>query len=125
MGKIFRYGIIGVATTLINIAVDFLLRTLGVHYSIAIIIAWLASVTFAFWGNKNIVFKNNASNKIRLYIEFMSSRILTLLIEIGFSALCIDVFNMSQVVVKILVQIVIIVLNYILGVLIFDKKKKK
>lgn len=125
MLKIIKYGIIGVMTTVINIIVDLSLRKIGLHYSFAILLAWFVAVMFAFWGNKNIVFQNKSTSKWQLFAEFMLSRVFTLVVEMLASAVCISIIGLNETIVKVVLTVVIIILNYILGVLIFDKKKNE
>ncbi|WP_175425253.1 GtrA family protein, partial [Paenibacillus nuruki] len=55
--EIISYLIFGVLTTLINIAVYFLLaNVVGMDFKVATSIAWLVSVLFAFFTNKKYVF---------------------------------------------------------------------
>lgn len=120
--EIFRYGIIGFGTTVINFILDFLLRYVGVPYQISIIVAWFVAVIFAYWGNKFFVFSitKKAGNT---FIKFMASRVGTLVIEEALSFVMITMLNTNQMLTKIFIQFIVIVLNYIFGVMIFKDKK--
>lgn len=122
--EIFRYGIIGFGTTVINFILDFLLRYVGVPYQISIIVAWFIAVIFAYWGNKFFVFSitKKAGNT---FIKFMASRVGTLVIEEVLSFVMISMFDINQVLAKLFIQFVVIILNYIFGVMIFKGRKHK
>ena len=50
--ELFKYGIIGVLTTIINvISYYFFVDILKINYIISTILSWLIAVIFAFWGN--------------------------------------------------------------------------
>lgn len=120
--EIFKYGIIGLGTTVINFILDFLLRHIGIPYQISIIVAWFIAVIFAYWGNKFFVF--SITRKIRnTFIKFIASRVGTLIIEEVLSLVMISVFDMNQVLTKLFIQFVVIILNYIFGVMIFRGRK--
>lgn len=121
---IFKYGIVGLGTTAINFILDFLLRHIGVPYQISIIVAWFVAVIFAYWGNKFFVFSitKKAGNT---FIKFIASRIGTLVIEEVLSLVMISMLDMNQVLTKLFIQFVVIILNYIFGVMIFKDRKYK
>lgn len=122
--EIFKYGIVGLGTTAINFILDFLLRHIGVPYQISIIVAWFVAVIFAYWGNKFFVFSitKKAGNT---FIKFIASRIGTLVIEEVLSLVMISMLDMNQVLTKLFIQFVVIILNYIFGVMIFKDRKYK
>lgn len=120
--EIFKYGIVGLGTTAINFILDFLLRHIGVPYQISIVVAWLVAVIFAYWGNKFFVF--SITRKIRnTFIKFIASRIGTLIIEEVLSLVMISMLDINQVLTKLFIQFVVIILNYIFGVMIFRGRK--
>lgn len=122
--EIFKYGIVGLGTTVINFILDFLLRHIGVPYQISIIVAWFVAVIFAYWGNKFFVFSitKKAGNT---FIKFIASRIGTLVIEEVLSLVMISMLDMNQILTKLFIQFVVIILNYIFGVMIFKDRKYK
>lgn len=122
--EIFKYGIVGLGTTVINFILDFLLRYAGVPYQISIIVAWFVAVIFAYWGNKFFVFSITKKTG-NTFIKFMASRVGTLVIEEVLSFIMITVFNTNQMLTKIFIQFIVIVLNYIFGVMIFKDKNIK
>jgi len=126
VAELFKYGIIGIFTTLINYIVFAVsLNYLKVSWVIANIIAWIASVLFAFWGNRNVVFKSKNSI-VKEMTSFFILRIVTLGIEYICLYLLIDIIKCDEYLAKILVNVIVIISNYILCKFsIFNKKETK
>lgn len=113
--EIISYLIFGVLTTLINIAVYFLLaNVVGMDFKVATSIAWLVSVLFAFFTNKKYVF-NSENNILKELLLFFGARLFSYVVDIGGMILLIDVFHINDNISKILVNIIVIVLNYFIS----------
>jgi len=73
-------------------------------------------VIFAFWLNRGMVFRvSYSSQKARFtaFLQFVSARILTLLLfELGLAAL-LSVLGMPNIIARVLVLVLVIVFNYI------------
>lgn len=126
--EIISYLIFGVLTTVINIVV-FDLLCFNMPYLIANVIAWFVSVLFAFVTNKAVVFRSH-TNKLKDYLmealKFFASRIVTLVLESVMLFIFIQCLQWNEMLVKLIAQVLVIVLNYILSKLIvFVKKPKK
>ena len=129
--ELIRYGIVGVLTTLVS-----LITYYGLVYTIidpknplmlqvANIISWIVSVIFAYITNRKFVFKSENTNKIKEASSFIFSRILTLILDMAIMFVGVSVLAYSDKFVKIFSQVVIIVLNYIIGkFLVFGKRKE-
>ncbi|WP_054680156.1 GtrA family protein [Lacticaseibacillus sharpeae] len=125
---IFRYIIVGVATTAVNMVVYFVLHHLGMNYLIANTIAWFASVVFAFFTNKQIVFRSAYTTKqafIRELVSFFTLRGVSLALDDGLMFLFISVMGLPSWVAKVITQVVVIISNYIFSKLIFVTKEEK
>lgn len=120
-GMFIRYVIIGGLTTLINFIVFFALKHLGVQYMVANTIAWLASVIFAFFTNKSIVFKSDAkAGQARTeLILFFVLRGISLLLDDGIMFVGVSLLTWPTPLVKIIDQVIVIISNYIFSKLIF------
>ena len=117
--EIIRYVIAGGCTTLVNLVSFALLRLLtDLTRSQANIIAILLAIIFAFFANKLFVFKSHSENAwlyIREFISFLAARLLAMLVEVlGTNILC-DSFRYNEMLSKIIIQIVVLVINYIFG----------
>lgn len=125
--ELIAYGVVGVMTTVINMVVFWLFNTpLAVHYTVANIIAWVLAVVFAFFANKIFVFENHGwSGTVVLHeaTTFFLSRIASLLVDMAGMALMIDVLHCEEMLSKLVVNILVILINYVLGKFwVFGKK---
>ncbi len=129
-GEIIRYLIIGVLTTVISIATYFILTKLfldpnnEIELQIANIISWIVAVTFAYFTNHFFVFKQDNKVTIKEALKFYSARVGTLLIEMFLMYILVSVMEYNDKVIKIIVQIIIIVLNYVFSKIFVFKKNK-
>lgn len=91
---------------------------LGMNELIANIFSWIIAVAFAFITNKIWVFcsKNDSFTEfIREMFSFFAGRLVTLLIEEVILFIFITWLGLPSMVVKIMAQIIVIVLNYIIS----------
>lgn len=127
--EIINYFIFGALTTLINLIVYYLLTNTIINPNNAIFlqlantISWLVAVTFAYITNKLYVFNSKNTNILKEITSFLSSRILTLLIEALLLYLFVTLLKFNNQIIKFLVTILVIILNYILSKLFVFKQK--
>lgn len=121
--ELVNYLIIGVLTTIVSIISYYVFRIFINNYIICTIISWIISVLFAYVTNRIIVFKSKDKNIIKEFISFVVSRLLSLGIEIISMALLVDLLSINDKISKIVVQIIIILLNYIFSKLFVFKRK--
>ncbi|MBE6149212.1 MAG: GtrA family protein [Firmicutes bacterium] len=124
--EIINYLIFGVLTTIVSIITYFICsKIFNINYLISNIISWILSVLFAFITNKLYVFKSKNKNKniiIKELISFFSSRIFTFLIDMGLMYILVSILKVDDMLSKLVTQIIVIVLNYILSKLYVFKK---
>jgi len=126
--EIINYLIFGVLTTIVSLATYYLLvytilnANNSLELQIANIISWITCVTFAYITNKKYVFEPTNKNKIREISEFYLSRIASLLIDMILMFIFVSVFKFNDKLIKLIVQIIIIIINYILSKLFVFKK---
>ena len=130
-GEIIRYIIVGGLTTFASLLSYYICIWLflnpdnGIQLQIANIISWILSVTFAYFANRKYVFKSNGK-VIEEAVGFYGARILTLLIDMFSMFLMVTLFHINDKITKIIVQFIILVLNYIFSkYLVFNDKNKK
>ena len=125
--ELFRYGVVGTITTIINIvSYDIFARGLGIQYIISTVLAWTVAVIFAFFSNKFIVFQRKSMERhivMKEFLEFISSRIATGIVDIIIMYLGVSILHQNDLWVKTASNIITIVLNYILGKFIVFKEK--
>lgn len=133
--EIIMYLIFGVLTTAVNwVVYSLLVKLCGVNITVSNIIAWFASVIFAFVTNKIWVFESK-SWEIKLafkeFCSFVASRLATGVIEwVGLPLLVklgVDqtIFGIEGFVAKVIVSVIVVILNYVFSKLITFRTKKE
>ena len=125
--EILLYLIFGGLTTVVSMVTFWLAyNVLGIHELIANVISWICAVAFAYLTNAKLVFESKpapAQEQLREIISFFTGRLATL----GVEELLILVFatwlGFNGLVVKLVAQVVVVILNYIISKLIVFKKK--
>jgi putative flippase GtrA len=117
LGKeLILYVIFGVLTTLVNIFVYlFFAKLCGVNYIISNILAWFFSVLFAYITNRILVFESTNINIIKEISLFFGGRLFSCIVDTGLMYLFIDIFSIGDFISKILIQIIVVILNYIIS----------
>lgn len=115
--EIINYLIVGALTTLVSIIIYFICsRLLHINYMISNVISWVGSVLFAYITNKKFVFMSKcSSNKevIREIYQFFKYRVLSFVIDVFLMYVFVELFNIDDMISKVIVQVVVIVLNYV------------
>lgn len=120
--ELVLYVVFGAFTFFVNIAVYFLFEdVLGVNYLISNIIAWFFSVLFAYITNRIWVFESKSPDILKEMALFFGGRIFSGVVDTALMYLFIDVMMIGDTISKIVVQIIVIVLNYIFSKLIVFK----
>lgn len=125
--EVWNYLIFGVLGTIVSIGSYEICRKLGAEIIVSNVISWIIAVTFMYVTNKFFVFKSKTENYKKLIkeiISFFEARIFTLLVETLILYLGVYILHIDDLITKIVAQIVVIILNYVLSKLIIFKKKK-
>ncbi len=140
--EMILYLVFGVLTTLVNWGSYYLLDlALGKKFILLTnIIAWAASVAFAFVTNKVFVFESRSTDKkvlAREISEFAGARLLSLGVEegglfvvkiFGWTGTLFKVFNINitgDFAAKILLAVVVVILNYFFSKFVIFRRKGK
>ena len=133
--EIINYLIIGVLTTIVNLAVKYALLFTVLNASdatqlqIAVVISWIVACLFAYITNRKIVFKSKSKKILKEFIAFVSARLFTLILEMLIMFIFVTLLKLNSnlwvVIWSIVAQVVVIVVNYILSKLVIFKKEKK
>lgn len=127
--EIVNYLIVGVLTTVVSLALYyFLVFTIlnpdnAIELQIANVLSWCGAVAFAFVTNRKYVFKSQNKNIKKEAISFVSSRILTLLMDMGIMFLSVTILKMNDKIAKLISQVVITIANYVFSKLFVFKKQ--
>lgn len=142
--ELVKYLIFGVLTTVVSILSFKLFDViLGERlYLVSNVLSWILAVAFAFVTNKLWVFRSKNTEKKVIFRElfsFVSARIVSLLIEEGGLWLLIEVFSLNEMapfkvfsfsvngnlIAKIIMQVVVVILNYIFSKFFIFKKRNE
>ena len=129
--EIINYLIFGVLTTIVSLLTYYLLvftildPNKAIELQIANIISWITCVTFAYITNRKYVFNSKNKNIIKEVIKFYSSRLTTLFLDMILMYIFVTKLEFNDKIIKIIIQIIIIILNYILSKLLVFKKNKE
>ncbi len=134
--EVLSYLLFGALTTVVSLVTfwlpDKLFSAVGymgaVHYITASpkdyaymeanVISWICAVAFAFVTNKLFVFESKEWTKglvLRELASFVGGRIATLFVDLGLMFVCVTLLSMHEMLAKILVQIIIVLLNYVIS----------
>lgn len=113
------YVVFGFLTTIVNILVYlFFTKLCGVNYIISNVIAWVLSVLFAYITNRIWVFERKNTNIIKEVLTFFAGRMFSGALDTGLMYLFVDVLMTGDVFAKIVVQVVVVIVNYLFSKLI-------
>ena len=129
--EIVNYLIIGVLTTVVSLVSFYLIRIFvftsdsQIDIQLANVISWVLAVLFAFVTNKKYVFESKSTGyqKFLEMIKFYVSRLTTLGIEMFVMWLLTSPLKVDDMISKIIVQFIIVILNYVFSKLFVFKKK--
>ena len=126
--ELFFYGVFGVGATVINIvSYRVLANTFGKKYFlIANIIAWILAFIFAFITNKLFVFESKsweAQIAIKEFVGFLSARLATGILDTVLMWLFVSVISLDDTLSKIIINILVIIINYVASKFFIFKKE--
>ena len=129
--EMILYIVFGVLTTIINIIVyTFLRPRLPLNEVAAVLtanaIAWVLAVAFAFVTNKLFVFKSK-SFEAKLFwwelLTFVGARLISLGVDELGMFLLVSVLHVGDLLSKIIVNVLVVIINYVLSKLVIFNKK--
>lgn len=124
---VLLYLFFGVLTTVINLVTFWFLGTkLDLNIHLANIVAWIVAVIFAYVTNRTWVFKEHAHGSkaiIKEILGFGAGRLFTLGVEEVMLIVFVDIMKFNENIVKLIGQVAVVVLNYIISKLFVFKKK--
>ncbi len=128
--EIILYLLFGALTTLVSLATYFVCTrffldaTNAMELQLANIIAWFVSVLFAYITNRRYVFQSYGKVAQEM-LKFYLSRVGTLGVDMLLMYLLVTVGGVQDGIAKVVVQVIVIVANYILGKLLVFKEENK
>lgn len=125
--EIINYLVFGGLTTVVNFICYYIFaRVIGIDEVISSALSWFFSVLFAYVTNKLYVFDSKtkgAKNLIKECISFFLARILSgILCDVGTFALMVKIFNINDILSKIVTQVMVVIVNYVFSKFVVFKK---
>ena len=132
--ELWNYLIVGGLTTVVSIAVKW-----GLYFTIfdvdnaveaqaGVIISWIAAVLFAYVTNRIYVFKSKSKNILKELSSFIGARLLTLGMEALLTYILFTLLGLTSkgwvIGVTFIIQVLIMVFNYIFSKIFVFKKEK-
>ena len=127
--EVLLYLFFGGLAFIVSIVSFFLLiKYTAMNELVANVLSWIITVTFAYLTNRTWVFDAATENRKELLNQiwkFFSGRIVTLVIEEAILLVFITWLGLNSMVVKIVAQVIVIVLNYVISKLfVFNKSSQ-
>ena len=128
--EVIMYLIFGVCTTVISLVVYYaLIFTIlnpenAIQLQIANILSWIAGVAFAYVTNRKYVFESKETNKVKELSKFVTSRLVTLFLDMFIMFIGVTCLKGNDKIVKLISQILVIIGNYVFSKIFVFKKKK-
>lgn len=121
--EVINYLFIGGCTTVISIlSYALFAKVFDLDLVIANILSWIISVLFAYFTNRVIVFNSKNKDYFKEFISFTGSRVITLVLDTLLMILFVKSMGMNDLIAKIIVQVVVIIGNYLISKLLVFKK---
>ncbi len=127
--EIISYLIVGGLTTVVSLGIyygcvlTFLDPDIGWQLQCANVLSWIGAVTFAYFTNRIFVFRSKSKDWKREITVFYSSRLLTLFLDMVIMFLLVTVAHGNDKIAKLIGQVVVTIVNYLLSKLIVFKGK--
>ena len=129
--EIIAYLIVGVLTTIVSMGIYFVLTATmldpqkPVHLQTANVVSWVGAVSFAYVMSRRFVFQSRNPEVLKEMVSFFSAWVVSLLLDMGLMFLFVTAGGMNDRIAKVIVQIAVIIANYLLSKLIVFRRKSE
>lgn len=117
--EIIFYGLFGILTTVINLLTFYILNSLfQINENLSNIVAILLAVLFAYFTNRKLVFNSTAAtskDKLIEFLKFMLGRVFTMIVEFVGCAILFHILDISDMIIKVFMTILIVILNFFIS----------
>jgi putative flippase GtrA len=123
--ELSNYLIFGVLTTVVNwIVFQLFNELLSVTWAISNVIAWIASILFAYFTNRKYVFPSSGKHIAREFALFVQFRLVSLLLEMLFLFILIELALLEPFTSKVITAVIVVGSNYVFSKLIVFRKRR-
>lgn len=119
--EIINYVIVGGLTTVVSMVLfygstwTFLDGNNAFQLQVANVISWIGAVAFAYVTNRVFVFKSTNEDKLKEAIAFVSSRVLTLLLDMAVMFVLATLMKVDYNISKIIAMVLVTIGNYVVS----------
>lgn len=126
MKHYFVYIVFGVLTTAVDWLSFWLLKSFvpALNENISNALAVVVSIIFAYFTNREYVFKSDENNKVQEFLKFFASRLFSLGVNVVSFWLLTDFVNLNAYIAKAIIAVFVVILNYITSKIFVFKKSK-
>lgn len=125
--EVLAYLVFGALTTVVYYLVYWpLFYKQGMSGAASTAIAWVISVTFAFFTNKPFVFRSHDWSRKTVLTEarnFVVCRIGSGLLDLGLTFITVDLLQWENIFIKVAISVLVILINYVGSKILVFKKK--
>lgn len=126
--ELLAYGVFGGLTTLINIVMYLILtHGLNLNYMVSNAFAWIVAFIFAYYTNSKFVFNYEplfSAGCLQRFVKFFNSRIFTGMLDMFLMWLFVGKLMTNDSISKFLVNVIVIILNYVMSKYLIFKGEK-
>lgn len=127
--ELINYLVVGVMTTVISWVTYGICKLVmdvenALIMQIAVFLRWFAGVVFSYFMSRRFVFKSKNPRVLREALDFTTSRIVTLLLDMFVMWLLPTVFRMDDWIATFISAVLVVIMNYIFSKFIVFRKKK-
>ena len=129
--EMIAYLIVGVLTTVVALAVYYILvftfldPNNSIQLQIANIISWIAGVIFAYFTNRKFVFQSKDPDMKKEFLKFTAARLSTLVMDMVVMFVLVTWLGFNDKICKIISNVLVIIANYVFSKLFVFKKAEK
>ena len=129
--EIINYLIFGVLTTVVSVITYYIFANFlfqeknDITVQISNVLSWICAVIFAYTTNRKFVFKSKSTGKDKLkeIFNFFIARVSSLIIDMAMMFVLFSVMHIDDTISKIIVQFVVVIVNYVFSKLFVFKKE--
>lgn len=129
--EIISYLVFGVLTTVVSIITYLVFANIffpnksDLDIQIANVLSWICAVAFAYITNRKYVFKSKVKGnaQIKEIIDFVLARVASLIIDMSMMYVMYSLMHINDTIAKLIVQVVVVILNYLFSKVIVFKNK--
>lgn len=127
--ELINYLVVGVMTTVISWVTYGICRLFmnvdnAIIMQIAVFLRWFAGVVFSYFMSRKFVFKSKNPKILKEAIDFTTSRIVTLFLDMFIMWILPTVFKVDDWISTFISAVLVVIMNYIFSKFIVFRKKK-